>query len=140
MKNLTLYLIVLFCWGCSHPSNETNIAIRFINHNKTIKISGFDKAIVAEIGRDSNNNVWQNLLPIYKMPTDSEMKDFQNIQLGKYNVADGEVSFTPDTPFLKGRFYFLRQYQYDKNKNAWHYITDKSKIGTLRYKDLTFSY
>jgi hypothetical protein len=136
---IVLSLGLILCLGCTHPS-KTNIAIALADTNKSLKISGFDKAVVTDIAQNDDDNVWQALLPVYKMPVDTDMKDFQNPQPGKYQLQDSVVVFTPDTAFKKGQLYFVRWYQYDKIGDALQYIRQKKRTGSMSYKDLLFSY
>ena len=140
MKIAGLCLILLFCWGCARKQEKLNLAINYTDSNRSVKISGFDKAVIADIARDTTNDVWQNFLPIYKMPADTDMKDYQQEQPGKYKFADTVVVFTPDTPFKKGQVYFLRYYPHTESEDAWQYIKGKRRPGTLSHKDLVFSY
>ena len=139
-KNVCFIWLVLMCLSCMHRTPTANIRIGLVDSNRAVQISGFDRAIIEDIGRDTANEVWQNLLPVYKMPTDTDMKDFQNAQPGHYKVADSVVVFTPDTAFKKGQVYFLRWYQYDKIGDAMQYIRRKKKTGAMSYKDLLFRY
>jgi hypothetical protein len=139
MKRLApLFLLLLL--GCSNQPKPVDIRIILTDSNRNLKITGFDKAIIAEIGRDTANGAWQSLLPVYKMPADTDMKDFQPAQPGQYHVADSVVIFTPDTLFKKGQSYFLRYYMHQEHEDAWHYLRDKKRPGALSYKDLIFSY
>jgi hypothetical protein len=138
MKNAGLFLVVLFCLGCANHPPEVNIKVNLTDSNRSINISGFDKMIIAEIGRDTSNEVWLSLLPVYKMPADTDMKDYQNVQPGRYRVDDSVVVFTPDTSFKKGQPYFLRYYPHTEGADAWQYIRDKKRPGSLSYKDVVF--
>jgi hypothetical protein len=139
MKKTVLFL-VFFCLGCTSQHNKTNITITLIDSNHSLSIKGFDKAIIADIARDTETGVWQSLLPVYKMPVDTDLKDFQVVQPGQYSVRDSVVVFKPDTPFKKGQAYFLRYYQHDKNTDAWQFIRDKKRPGASTYTDLIFKY
>lgn len=139
MKARLLFLL-LFCCGCAAKPTGTTVSIHLADSNRSLKIFGFDKLIIADISRDSSNEIWQTLLPVYRMPADTDMKDFQTAQPGNYKVTDSVVIFTPDTAFKKGQTYFLRTYKFDANTDAWHYIRDKKRPGSLNYKDLIFSY
>jgi hypothetical protein len=139
MKYLWLLLLML-CLGCSNRPKKTNIIVRLADSNRSVHISGFDRLVINDIARDSASEVWETLLPVYKMPADTDMKDYQNPQPGKYFVKDSLVVFTPDTSFKKGQVYFLRYYQYDNDKDAWQQIRDKKKLGSLSYRDLLFKY
>ena len=140
MKISLLFLAVIICFGCSNHPKPVDVKISMTDSNRSLKITGFDKLIIADIGRDTNNEAWQSLLPIYKMPADTDMKDYQNVQPGKYVVMDSLVIFTPDTTFKKGQAYFLRYFQHDQGTSAWQYLRQKKRPGSLSYKDLVFSY
>jgi hypothetical protein len=133
-------LILVLCLGCAHHPPKINIAINLTDSNKSLKISGFDKAVVTDIAQNGNDGAWQALLPVYKMPVDTDMKDFQNAQPGKYQLQDSTIVFTPDTAFKKRQVYFVRWYQYDKIEDAWQYIRQKKRTGSMSYKDLLFRY
>jgi len=140
MKIVVLFLAVFFCLGCSDHPKPVDVKIGLTDSNRSLKIVGFDKLIIADIGRDTNNEAWQSLLPIYKMPADTDMKDYQNVQPGKYVVKDSLVIFTPDTTFKKGQAYFLRYFRHDEGTSAWRLVTEKKRPGSISYKDLVFSY
>ena len=139
MKKLLLPLLV-FCLGCSPKQANINIKIALTNSSRSLKITGFDKLIIADIGRDTASEAWQALLPVYKMPIDTDLKDYQPVQPGKYIIADSAVIFTPDTAFKKGQTYFLRYFQYGDIKDAWQFIRERKRPGSLKYKDLLFRY
>jgi hypothetical protein len=126
MKKITLFLISIFCLGCTRPS-KINIAITLINGNKSLKISGFDKEVINDIAQTADS-AWQVL------------KDFQNAQPGNYKVKDSLVIFTPDTPFRKGQVYFVRSFDYNQAKDAWAFIRGQKQKGTAGHKDLLFKY
>jgi len=138
MKKSIVIIILLLAIGCKHKDSVPAIQIRLIDSNKTLKISGLDYAIIQDINRDTITNVWQNLIQIYRIPADTDMKDFQPIQPGKYMVKDSAVVFMPDTPFDAHQTYFMRYYQYDKGSTAWDYIKNHQKPGKKQYQDLIF--
>ena len=140
MKNSGLFLVLILCLGCTRQPPKIDIKISLTDSNRSLKISGFDKAVIADIGRDTANDAWQSLLPVYKMPADTDMKDYQKAQPGNYKVEDSVVVFTPDTLFKKGQSYFLRYYPHAEGASAWQYIKDKKRPGDLSYKDLVFGY
>ncbi|MCR8561618.1 hypothetical protein KXD93_28445 [Mucilaginibacter sp. BJC16-A38] len=129
-------ILLLIVFGCkSHNSSLVTGHITLTNNNHAIKFTGLDYAIVNEIGRDSVPGVWQTLLPVYKMPADTDLKNYQPIQHGTYTLKDSAVVFTPDTPFVKGKTYFMRYYQF-KGENIWDYIKGKKRLGEAGYRDL----
>jgi hypothetical protein len=132
--------LLLFCLGCTHHSKEISVAVSLTNNNHSIRISGFDKAIIDDIGRDTTSDIWQSLLPVYKMPADTDMKDFQQPQPGRYAVKGSQVIFTPDTAFKHGQAYFVRCFDYSGIKSAWQIVSEKKQVGALKHRDLLFSY
>src|SRR5581483_92431 len=102
MKNGYIIFLVWLFAGCGRDVKTAAIRVGLTGNNHSLQISGFDRAVIADIGRDTSYEAWQSLLPVYKMPADTDMKDFQNAQPGKYEIKDSLVVFTPDTPFRKG--------------------------------------
>jgi hypothetical protein len=137
MKKI-LFLVLLVSFGCTHKPRPSSIHISLINNGSTLKFTGMDASVTGEIGRDSSNSVWQALIPVYKMPADTEMKDYQRAQSGKYMVIDTAVIFTPDTPFIKQQTYFVRYYKYGEGNSIMNYVDHSKKLGHPRYTDLIF--
>jgi len=90
-----------------------------------------------DIERDTTQH-WSTLFPVYKMPADTDLKNYQPIQPGRYLVKDSALVFTPDTPFMRGQAYFIRYYQYNKDDNTLNLIRGKQRPGKLRFIDLIF--
>jgi len=132
-------LIVLFCFGCSTRKPELNIKVALADSNRSVKIAGFDKEVINDIAQTADS-AWEVLLPVYKMPVDTDMKDFQNAQPGKYVVEDSLVIFTPDTAFQKGQVYFVRTFDYNQAKDAWAFVREQKQKGAVGHKDLLFKY
>ena len=135
-----VFILLLFCVACAQKTDKTSIVIGLTITNRAIKIRGLDKSIMTEISRDTSNYAWQSLFSVYKMPADTDLRDYQNVQPGQYKAQDSVVIFTPDTAFKKGQVYFLRYYQHDEQVSGWQYISGKKRPGSLSYKDLVFRY
>jgi hypothetical protein len=133
-------LLLLTLIGCTSRAPELQVSVKLSDSNHSIHIMGFDKAIIDDIGRDTTIGVWQSLLPVYKMPADTDMKDFQRAQPGKYSVRGSAVIFTPDTPFRKGQAYFLRCFDHAGVKSAWQLVRSGKRPGASKYRDMLFSY
>lgn len=136
MKKLWL-LVICVCLGCAQSNPKIAIHISLINNKQSLKITGIDKAIMQDINRDTVNS-WQSLFAIYKMPLDTDVKNYQPAQPGKYLLADSALVFTPDTPFTRQQTYFVRYYNYTGNKSIWDYAKGKTQLGKLHYIDLIF--
>lgn len=139
MRKWGLVLIITLV-GCSRHKQDMNIKVSLTNNNRSINISGFDKEVIDDIAQNSADSAWLSLLPVYKMPADTDMKDFQSAQPGKYKVAATEVIFTPDTPFRQGQMYFLRTFDYSGAKDAWDFVRKQKGKGSAVHKDLLFKY
>lgn len=135
MKKLYL-LLLLLCLGCSKPKKFI-IKAELANKQTALKITGIDPLILNDIARDSSAD-WQSLFPVYRMPADTDMKDYQNEQPGQYAVQNGSVVFTPDTPFTKPKSYFVRCYDHSAGKDTWNYISGQGQKGAAHYTDLIF--
>lgn len=109
-----------------------------VSNRQSVKISGLDNAIIQEIARDSVGAAWQSLVPVYRMPADTDLKSYQPVQPGAYQVKDGVVIFTPDTPFVLHQVYFVRYYQFDKGNKATDFIMGHNRPGGSVYSDLIF--
>ena len=133
-----IYFLFLFIVACTSKPKGGIFQIRLINNRSSLKITGLNPAIAGEINRDSSSTVWQSLLPVYKMPADTDLKDFQPIQQGKYVMVDSIIIFTPDTPFIKNNTYFLRFYKFDEGTRVMDYIKGKGKLKRNNHIDLIF--
>jgi hypothetical protein len=128
---------VLF-YSCGSKNNATPLRIS-VAGDSTVKFSGLDLLAVDELVHDSaSTSSWQSLIPVYRLPADTDLKDYQPMQPGKYTVQDSLVIFTPDTPLKKGQAYFVRYYHYDKGSSLWDHIKDHQKLSSQQYTDLIF--
>ena len=126
---------MLFLFGCAGKPKAPAVTASLTDNNSAIKLSGIDEAITGEIARDSTAGIWEKLLPVYKMPKDTDLKNYQPVQPGRYKVKAGSVVFTPDTPFVKGQLYFMRYYHFE-GSSIWDYIKGKKRLGEAGYSDL----
>jgi len=131
-------ILILLCLGCLSKPKTFIVKVSLINDQQSVKITGLDNEIMHDIGRDSIAGAWQNIFPVYRMPADTDMKDFQRQQPGTYTLSGDAVIFTPDTPFVKGQTYFLRCHRSGEGNSSWDIIRHKQKLGSQAYTDLTF--
>jgi hypothetical protein len=124
---------------CKSDQSE-QIKILFTNNHRSLKIIGLDYAATDELKTDTTGAGWQKLVPVYRMPNDTNLKDDQPAQPGKYRIMGTAVIFTPDTPFLKNQLYFVRNYEYQKGANVFDAVKKRRKIGRIPYTDLIFRY
>lgn len=124
--------------ACTPAKPRLNIRIALTNNKQSLQFSGLDAAIMGEISRDSTGNGWLGLVPVYRMPVDTDLKTFQPEQPGKYQVADSTLIFTPDTPFAKGQTYFVRWHHLDDNARPADFLKGKRQLGHNQFTDLIF--
>jgi len=130
-------ILLLLCFGCSKPE-RTIIKIDLVNNHRTLKIGGVDSVILNDIAR-SDSLVWLVLFQVYKMPKDTDMKSYQDVQPGSYLLKKGEVYFTPDTLFKRGQTYFLRYYDNAVGRDVWDYLKNNNHKGAPPYADYIFT-
>lgn len=136
MKKL-LWLLVFINWGCTaNKDNNNAVQVSFENNKQAVRISGLDNAVMHEINRDSAGGNWQSLLPVYRMPADTDLKNYQPVQPGTYQIKDNAVIFTPDTPFMAHQTYFVRYYKFDAGNKVNDFIMGHNRPGSLHYSDL----
>ena len=133
-----LPFILLLIISCKTKPKTPDVHISLTDGNRSVKFTGLDYAIISEINRDSVPEAWQGLLPVYRMPVDTDLKNYQPVQPGTYHLKDSSVVFTPDTPFVKGKTYFMRYYKFDRGADIWAFIKNKRKLKQTLYIDLIF--
>ncbi|MEO8884646.1 MAG: hypothetical protein ABI367_01195 [Mucilaginibacter sp.] len=137
MKKGLLLLVSCMVLSCTPKTDAPAIHISLIDSGNTLKITGLNYAIMQDVNRDSSNG-WQNLLQVYRMPADTDMKDYQPMQPGSYAIKDSAIIFKPDTPFAKHQLYFMRWYRYSSTADIWGFIKGKRQPGKTPYTDLIF--
>lgn len=136
MCKLAFFIVLVTFCGCSPAIKTPEITISKTPNN-SIKFSGLDLSMIQTLGSDSaSTSAWQSLVPVYKMPADTDLKDYQPIQPGKYTTQDSIVIFTPDTPLQKGHTYFVRYYYFAQGSTLWQHIKDHRKMSAQPYTDL----
>ncbi|TSD64855.1 hypothetical protein FFF34_013225 [Inquilinus sp. KBS0705] len=136
-----LYIIcLLFLAACSSSKKPDSalVSISLVNNKQSVQFKGLDYAVISEINRDSSVQAWQSLIPVYKMPADTDMKSYQPVQPGRYQLQDSAVVFTPDTPFAKGQVYFVRNYKLGESVSAVDFVKGRIQPGRTRFTDLIF--
>ena len=138
MKKL-LFLLLTLSACKSKPAS--NIKITIDHTHQAIKITGVAATALYGIQHDSLDTAgWHALFPVYKMPADTEMRNYQPYIKGKYDINGGVVSFTPDTAFKTGQTYFARWYRYDEPLSATDMAMRTRKPGETPFIELIFKY
>ena len=137
MKRLGLIIGLFFAACHSKQADTIHMAIA----GNSIKVTGVPNITLRGMERDSMPiQAWQSLLQVYRMPADTEMKNYQPITPGNYRVSANAVVFTPDTAFLKGHTYFARYFHYDKAITAMDLVLQRRTLGRGTYIELVFKY
>ena len=134
----TALILILFCFACTSKPKTPPVHVVRADSGRSIEFKGLDYAITSEITRDSVPGIWLGLIPVYRMPADTDMKDYQKPLPGVYRLKDSAVVFTPDTPFVKNQTYFVRYFKFEGGNNAWDIIKGKKRLGKTPYTDLIF--
>lgn len=134
-----LVILLLLCFvACTPARHPAAVQVSLINNKQSIQFKGLDYAVMQDIGRDTDKNVWQSLVPVFRMPADTDLKNYQSVQPGRYQLKDSVVVFTPDTPFVQGQTYFVRNYRLGEGAMLIDYIKGRSQPGKVHFIDLIF--
>ena len=134
----TLCLLLLICLGCIKKPGQISLTVSVIDKN-TISIGNVDNNLLANLAKDTiAYEQWKNLLPVYRMPADTDMKDYQQPQPGRYTLKNNAVIFSADTPFQKKGVYFVRLYHLQDDSNVWALLKGQWKQGSPAYKECIF--
>jgi hypothetical protein len=94
-----------------------------------------------ELKKDSlTRDSWQNIFAVYRIPADTDMKDFQKAQPGNYLINDSVIIFKPDTSFKKHERYFARFYGDGTTISSLKLIQGKADLKGPAYTEATFSF
>jgi hypothetical protein len=136
--NKYLMIMLFLVAGCTPVKHPAGVQILLVNKGQSVQFKGLNYVVMQDIARDTNKDIWQSLVPVYRMPADTDMKNYQPVQPGQYLLKDSVVIFTPDTPFVKGQTYFVRNYRLGEGAALIDYIKSRSQPGKVRFIDLIF--
>jgi hypothetical protein len=134
---------IVACLSCHSTGIKQNdkVNIRLSTDSQTVYISGLDYAILHDLKTDTlNTEGLQSLFAVYRMPADTDMKDLQKQQPGKYTVTDTAIIFKPDTAFAKHQQYFMRYYGGPLVNSKAQVFQSKAKLEGQHYKEFVFSF
>jgi len=143
MRWQPLCFFLLCCTACHHSTvNEAQrFKIRLTPDSQSVCIIGLEYAIIHDLKADSlTQGTWKSLFAIYRMPTDTDMKDFQPEQPGKYQISDSAITFKPDTPFKKHQQYFVRFYGNGAAISSLKLIQAKANLKGPGYLEVVFKF
>jgi hypothetical protein len=74
MKKLSYIIPFLLALACTPAKHPAAMQVSLVNNDKSIQFKGLDYVVMQDIARDTNKDVWQSLVPVYRMPADTDMK------------------------------------------------------------------
>lgn len=139
MKKLALIILLLITSCKNKPTVDAHLSVD--KKSGSVNVMGLDAVTLQGIKRDSIPlKGWQALFPVYAMPADTGLRNYQSPLPGRYAITDNTILFTPDTDFKAGRTYFARYYNYDIPINAPDLILHRRVLGRGVYTELIFKY
>ncbi len=135
----SVWLLCFILVGCAKKPNQQQLSVKVTSAN-VVEFAGIDYNILSNLSQDSLSlPQWQAILPVYKMPADTDMMDFVSPQPGKYKLIKDALEFVADTPFQKNTKYFARYYKLHDDSNAWDLMKGKWKNGAPKYTECVFA-
>ncbi|WP_379087194.1 hypothetical protein [Pedobacter sp. UC225_65] len=103
-------LIILFSSflvACS-PTNNKPVSIHFSTDSNTIVISDLNGASLLQLKNNINtDSSYQHLVSVLQTPVDDDSTTMEMDWPGKLSVANNQLIFTPQMPFVKGKTYLV---------------------------------
>jgi hypothetical protein len=144
MRWQLICFFIFFCMACNGPSakQDANIRIHLSADSQAVCVGGLAYAILHDLKQDSLSlQSWQAMLPVYRMPADTTMKDDQTQQPGTYQLTDSAIVFKPDTPFVKHQQYYVRFYGNGGSPlSSWKLIRSKANLKGPAYTEVVFNF
>src|SRR4051812_4739432 len=104
MKKLA-FLLLLFTACKSKSANTITISV----NQKTVQVKGIPATELYGLESDTiSQRAWQSLFPVFKLPADTDLRNYQSPVAGRYSLSGDVILFTPDTAFAKDSTYFAR--------------------------------
>ncbi len=145
MRKTRLIYLLLFvvafvgCHGGSKIKDTTYIHLS--RDSQTVILGGLEYAALQQLKKDTLNlQAFQDLFPVYKMPADTDMKDYLKAQRGTYQITDSLIIFKPDTAFAKHQAYFARFYGYTVDNSAARLAQGKANLNGPKFKEVIFQF
>ena len=102
-----IVLLSSFLMAC-HTTNNKPLSIGFSADSNTVVISNINEASLFHlqeyIQTDSNA---QNLVSVLQTPVDDDSTSMEMDWPGKLSIANHQLVFTPELPFVKGKAYLV---------------------------------
>jgi len=140
---LWLVFFAMICISC----HSTDVSERDVTHiilsrdSQLVCVSGIDYSILQQFKKDSlTTEAYQRILSVYRMPADTDMKDYQNEQPGIYNITGSLITFKPDTPFKKHQTYFARFYGHAMGNMPTDLAQGKGNLKAPKFTEVIFKF
>jgi hypothetical protein len=143
MRQWCFVFFIAICAGCRSASisENDNTRIGLSKDSQTVFVSGLDYSVLQELKKDSLPlEAFQRLFPVYRMPADTDMKDYQNEQPGIYQITDSLITFKPDTAFKKHQTYFARFYGHSTGNTPAKLAQGKGNLKAPKFTEEIFKF
>lgn len=143
MRRQFLCFFLLACIAC-HPSTapqSKRASIYLSSDSQRVCIGGLAYSVIQELKKDTlTRDAWQSLFPVYKLPADTTMKDFQKELPGTYLVTDSGITFKPDTAFKIHQQYVARFYGDSPAISTLKLLQKKADLKGPEYVEAVFKF
>ena len=142
MRRLWLVFFVIICSCHSAGVNGYDTTHITLSHDsQQVCVSGIDYSVLQQFKKDSlTTEAFQRILSVYRMPADTDMKDYQNEQPGVYHITDSLITFKPDTPFKKCQTYFARFYGHAMGNTPTDLAQGKGNLKAPKFTEVVFKF
>ena len=143
MRRRWFVFFVVVCMGCHSTSvtEDDHSRMGLSKDSQTVFVSGLDYSVLQEFKKDSLPlEAFQRIFPVYRMPADTDMKDYQNEQPGVYQITDSLIIFKPDTAFKKHETYFARFYGHSTENTPTKLAQGKGNLKAPKFTEATFKF
>jgi hypothetical protein len=143
MRRISLVVLLYICAGChfSDKKAKDTTNIHLSKDSQMVVLGGLEYAALQELKKDSLTLAgFQDLFPVYKMPADTDLKDYLKAQRGTYQITDSLITFKPDTVFAKHQAYFARFYGYTTDNSATRLAQGKANLNGPKFKEVVFKF
>jgi len=143
MRQRWFVFFIAICAGCQSASvtESDHSRIGLSKDSQMVIVGGLDYSVLQELKKDSlPPEAFQRLFPVYRMPADTDMKDYQNEQPGTYQITDSLITFKPDTAFEKHQTYFARFYGHSTENTPDKLAQSKGNLKAPKFTEVVFKF
>lgn len=101
-------LLYCLCLVACTTANYTPININFAADSNSIIISNIEKAGLFKLKANLQiDTTYQNLVSVLQTPAEDDSTSIEKVWPGRLSLQGDSLVFTPDTPFVKGKYYLV---------------------------------